>query len=94
MMSTPADRSGTGVHKYRVVDTSLVERLFALRDKLGNLHLCHATADVPPLGMRLVGSGPRCGFHLLLGENTGQVYRAVFKTINCSQAVMMAALHS
>lgn len=72
---------------YTVLDATplLTGQALCLRDLQGRYHVARTTAEVPAIGQRLSGSAPRIGFSMLVAVVTGQVFRVVFESLDCSQ---------
>lgn len=74
------------MHDYTVlaVTRSGSEHAVCLADATGGFHVARATAGVPPVGAKLLGSEPKLGFGLLLGAPIDEVFRVIFEQVHCS----------
>ncbi len=74
------------MHRYQVARVSREGQSFALRDGAEQFHVARATSVVPRLGLNLCGLPPSLGFHILVGEVNGQVFRMIFEQLDCGLA--------
>jgi hypothetical protein len=75
------------------VTRSGAEHAVCLADAAGGFHVARATARVPQVGAKLLGSAPRLGFGLLLGVPIDEVFRVIFERVHCSRAEAHHSLH-
>jgi hypothetical protein len=83
------------MHDYTVlaVNRSGSEPALCLADAAGGYHVARATASVPAVGAKLLGSAPALGFGLLVGAPVDHVFRVIFEEVHCSHDEAQRSLH-
>jgi hypothetical protein len=71
------------MHNYEVADATPTGQTVVLRDGADRFHLVRATSVVPQVGLKLCGNPPTLGFHILVGSESGCVFRIIFERIDC-----------
>ena len=75
------------------VARSGAEHAVCLADATGGFHVARATARIPRVGAKLLGSAPRLGFGLLRGVPIDEVFRVIFERVHCSRDEAHSSLH-